>query len=74
MSGDSDWHSAPLSDDTVIDAKYRNTQNVRRYFKSRLGDDFKMNRRFMAWMKDNSGKTLKTACGVWREMQHGATR
>ncbi|MES0862521.1 DUF6434 domain-containing protein [Ruegeria sp. SCPT10] len=74
MSDNLDWHSAQLSDDTVIDAKYRNTQNVRRYFKSRLGDDFKMNRNFMAWMRDNSGKTLKTACGVWREMQNGATR
>ena len=69
-----DWHSADLSDDTVIDSDYRNTQNVRRYSKSRLGDDFKMNRPFMAWMKSNAGETLKTACEYWRAMQNGAQR
>ncbi len=63
-----DWHSAPLTDTTVIDGTYRNTQNVRRYFKSRLGDDFNMNRPFMAWLKDHPGETLGTACDVWRSM------
>ncbi|MEO0749998.1 MAG: DUF6434 domain-containing protein [Pseudomonadota bacterium] len=71
MSG-LDWHSAPLDDATVIDEGYRNTQNVRRYFKSRLGDDFSMNRPFMAWMKDNPGQTLGTACDVWRTMKSAA--
>lgn len=74
MTGELDWHAAPLSDDTKIDAKYRNTQNVRRYFKLCLGDDFRMNRRFMAWMKDNPGKTLRTACEVWRDMQTEANK
>ena len=64
-----DWHSAPLDDRTVIDEKYRNAQNVRRYFKSKLGDEFKMNRPFMAWMKDNPGETLETACDVWCRMR-----
>ncbi|MEX0282809.1 MAG: DUF6434 domain-containing protein [Arenibacterium sp.] len=68
MSKGLDWHSAPLEDDTVIDAGYRNTQNVRRYFKAKLGDDFKMNRPFMAWMKSNTGETMATACVVWKEL------
>lgn len=66
-----DWHSAKLSDDTVIDAGYRNTQNVRRYFKSRLGNDFRMTRPFMAWMKNNAGETLETACAQWHAMKNG---
>ena len=63
-----DWHSAKLEDDTVIVAGYRNTQNVRWYFKSRLGDGFAMNRSFMAWMQANEGETLRKACDVWRDM------
>ncbi|MEL7117347.1 MAG: DUF6434 domain-containing protein [Pseudomonadota bacterium] len=65
-----DWHSAPLSDDTVIDARYRSTQNVRRYFASRLGADFKMSRPFMAWIKSNPGQTLADACAKWTDMQN----
>lgn len=68
MSG-LDWHAAPLDDTTVIDATYRNTQNVCRYFKSKLGEEFKMNRPFMAWLKDHPGETLGTACDVWRNME-----
>ncbi|MEL7131114.1 MAG: DUF6434 domain-containing protein [Pseudomonadota bacterium] len=64
-----DWHSAALDDDSPIDQGYRNTQNVRRYFKSRLGEEFKMTRPFMAWMRANTGQTLSTACRVWRSMK-----
>ena len=64
------WHSALLNDDTVIDTGYKNTQNVRRYFKSRLGADFKMNRAFMAWMKNNPGESLARACEVWKTLQN----
>ena len=71
MSG-LDWHSAALDDDTVIDENYRNTQNVRRYFKSRIGEDFSMNRPFMAWLKTNKGETLAIACQVWRRMADAA--
>ncbi|WP_306114692.1 MULTISPECIES: DUF6434 domain-containing protein [unclassified Roseovarius] len=68
-----DWHSAALDDDTVIDRDYRNTQNVRRYFRSRIGEDFSMNRPFMAWLKESQGKTLGTACQVWRDMRNKQT-
>ncbi|MFK7941706.1 MAG: DUF6434 domain-containing protein [Paracoccaceae bacterium] len=69
-----DWHSAPLDDETVIDAGYRSTQNVRRYFRSRLGDNFAFSRPFMGWMKTHSGETLGTACDVWRKMREGEAR
>jgi len=64
-----DWHKAPLSDGTLLTDSYKNSQNVRRYFKSRLGDDFKFNIEFMAWLRANSGKTLGDACQEYREMK-----
>ncbi|WP_415919602.1 DUF6434 domain-containing protein [Tateyamaria sp. SN6-1] len=60
-----DWHAAPLDDETIITDSYRNSQNVRRYFKSRLGDGFKFNTAFMEWMKANTGKTLRDACAAF---------
>ncbi|WP_299293719.1 DUF6434 domain-containing protein [uncultured Tateyamaria sp.] len=64
-----DWHSAPLDDATVITDNYRNTQNVRRYFKSTLGDGFKFNIAFMDWMKANAGATLRDACTAYGTCQ-----
>lgn len=62
-----DWHSAPLTPQTRITKEYRNTQNVRRFFKAQLGDDFKFNRPFMAWMKAAEGKTLDQAVQAFRD-------
>ena len=56
-----DWHSAALSPDTVITDSYKNSQNVRRFFKAHVGDHFKFNIASMAWMKENVGKTLADA-------------
>ncbi|WP_146174224.1 DUF6434 domain-containing protein [Litoreibacter ponti] len=64
-----DWHSAPLSPETIITDSYRNSQNVRRFFKSQLGDSFKFNIEFMAWMKANVGLTLADACAEYRAMK-----
>jgi hypothetical protein len=55
------WHSEQLKGSTIITADYKNTQNVRRFFQSHFGADFKMNREFMAWLKTNIGKTLADA-------------
>lgn len=55
-----DWHSADLTDDTVITDSYKNTQNVRRYFKARL-PGFAFSIPLMDWMKANIGKTLGEA-------------
>lgn len=60
-----DWHREPLSKDTVITDSYKNTQNVRRFFKGAIGDHFKFNIAFMEWMKSNSGKTLNDACAAY---------
>ncbi len=64
-----DWHSAPLTRETVITDSYKNTQNVRRFFKSELGDSFKFNIAFMEWMRTNTGRTLADACVAYREIR-----
>jgi hypothetical protein len=61
-----DWHGAPLSLNTRITDDYRNTQNVRRFFRSQLGDDFHFTVEFIGWMKQNPGKTLKAAVLEWQ--------
>ena len=64
-----DWHAEPLDDATVLTDSYRNSQNVRRYFKSRVGEGFKFNIEFMAWLKANTGRTLGEACEEYRAMK-----
>lgn len=66
MSG-FDWHSEKLSPDTVINETYKNTQNVRRFFKSQIGEHFHFNIEFMAWMKNSKGKKLKDAVKEWKK-------
>ena len=61
-----DWHYSVLSSHTIIESDYRNTQNVRRFFKAEIGDHFKFDRPFMSWMQDNAGKTLGDAVDEWR--------
>jgi hypothetical protein len=67
-----DWHSDPITRETLIDAGYRNTQNVRRFFKAEIGDHFKFDRPFMSWMKAHAGLTMGDAVAEWlrREAQH----
>lgn len=65
MTDKRDWHADPISDHTVIDDGYRNTQNVRRYFKAAIGDHFKFDRPFMGWMKENRGSTMADAVAEW---------
>jgi len=69
-----DWHSAPLAGDTVITDSYRNTQNVRRWFKSNVDTAFKFNIAFMEWMKRNAGKTLNEAADAWQHQKAEALR
>lgn len=63
-----DWHSAPLTPETVITDSYKNSQNVRRFFKSQVGDNFKFNIAFMDWMRQNTGKTLAEAVEAYKEV------
>lgn len=69
-----DWHKAPLSPATVITDSYKNTQNVRRFFKAECEESFKFNTAFMEWMKGNAGKTLADACAAYREMKAQASK
>ncbi|MEO0751309.1 MAG: DUF6434 domain-containing protein [Pseudomonadota bacterium] len=69
-----DWHKEPLSPATVITDSYRNTQNVRRFFKAECDPGFKFNIAFMDWMKANVGKTLEDACAAYWEIKTEAAK
>ena len=60
-----DWHADTITSATRIDANYRNTQNVRRFFKRSCGEHFKFDRSFMAWIKAAVGKTMGDAAAEW---------
>lgn len=64
-----DWHCDAIDSATPITETYKNTQNVRRYFKSQCGDHFKFDRSFMAWFKENTGKTMGDAVEEWLSRQ-----
>ena len=61
-----DWHSEALTPGTIITDSYKNSQNVRRFFKAQLGAGFKFNIAFMEWMRRNTGRTLAEACEAYR--------
>jgi ABC-type proline/glycine betaine transport system substrate-binding protein len=60
-----DWHSDPIKRTTPVTATYRNTQNVRRFFKAICGEHFKFDVSFMAWMKNGKPKTMGEAAQEW---------
>ena len=64
-----DWHSARLTPETVSTDSYKNSQNVRRFFRAHLGDGFKFNIAFMNWMKTNAGATLADAIAEYRRQK-----
>jgi hypothetical protein len=61
-----DWHCDPITRKTPITASYRNTQNVRRFFRSQCGPHFKFDRAFMAWLKNATRKTMGDAVDEWQ--------
>lgn len=63
-----DWHSAPLSRSTRIDRAYKNTQNVRRFFKKEIGEHFNFTREFMQYLKENEGISLGEAAAYWKKL------
>lgn len=67
-----DWHSATLTPGTIITDSYKNSQNVRRFFKAHVGDHFKFNIASMAWMKENVGKTLADAVEAIKSLEEEA--
>jgi Domain of unknown function (DUF6434) len=64
-----DWHSSEITRQTPLTKSYRNTQNVRRFFKAECGDDFKFDRAFMAWLKTAVGRTMGDAADEWLRRQ-----
>lgn len=65
-----DWHSAQLTPETPLTDNYRNSQNVRRFFKQHLGPRFAFSIPFMAWLTENTGKTLADACAYWHHLEN----
>jgi hypothetical protein len=66
-----DWHADPITRKTPITSSYRNTQNVRRFFRKECGDHFKFDRAFMAWMKRAEAKTMGDAVKEWLRRETG---
>lgn len=64
-----DWHSGHITRATPITRAYRNTQNVRRFFRAQCGDRFKFDRPFMAWLIDGTPKTMGDAADEWLRRQ-----
>jgi len=64
-----DWQSEHLTKKTKITDSYKNTQNVRRFFKLEIGNEFSFNVTFMSWINSNSGKTLGDAIVQWEKIK-----
>jgi hypothetical protein len=60
-----DWHSDRITRATPVTNTYRNTQNVRRFFRKQCGEAFRFDRPFMAWMKNGQRKTMGDAAREW---------
>ena len=63
-----DWQKEVLSPDTVLTDNYKNSENVRAFFKQHIGKSFKFNVVFMDWLKTNQGKTLSDAIEAWHRI------
>lgn len=64
-----DWHSSLLTRATNVDKNYKNTQNVRRFMIKACGDDFRFDREFMAWIRNDVPKTLGDVVYEWKRRQ-----
>lgn len=60
-----DWNTEKLTTETEITDNYKNTENVREFFKTQIGNKFKFNVKFMNWMKTAQGRTLGDAIEQW---------
>lgn len=65
-----DWKNEILHLSTIITDNYKNTENVRRFFNEHVNKKFKFNVKFMAWMKNNVGKSLADAIEVWEKIEN----
>ncbi len=63
-----DWNRSPLTPGTLITDNYKNTEQVRNFFKKQIGEHFRFNTAFMSWMKENAGLTLQDAVKEWERL------
>ena len=68
-----DWHKDEIIRALPITSTYRNTQNVRRFFVAECGEQFKLDRPFMAWLIDGTPKTMGDAADEWLKRDQAAT-
>ena len=64
MSG-FDWHTDPIDRRTPMTDSYKSTQRVRRFLIAQCGPKFKIDRAFLAWIKDGYLKTLGDVADEW---------
>ena len=69
---DFDWHGGVIQRNTVVDAHYRSTQNVRRFLFDQCGPAFKLDRDFMAWIRDGLVKTMGDVADEWMRRHNQA--
>jgi len=60
-----DWHSGLIARTTIVDAGYKNTQNVRRFLALQCGAAFRFDRDFMAWVRNGDHKTMGDVADEW---------
>lgn len=63
--GKVDRHKNNIDDSTLITDSYKTIQNVRRYFKYKCGDDLKLDRDFILWMKSATGLIMGDTWQEW---------
>ncbi len=69
-----DWTNKLLTKDTVITDSYKNSQNVRKFFKEYVGESFKFSITLMDWMQGHIGSTLGDAVQVYPELMQNRKR
>ena len=65
-----DWHGDTIFRHTIVDTRYKNTQNVRRFLREHCGPSFAFERDFMAWIGDGTVKTMGDVADEWLRRQH----
>ncbi len=61
--------SSEITHASVITSEYKNSENVRLFFKNNIGEHFKFNLSFMNWMKSNPEKTFAHAIDEWKNIE-----
>jgi hypothetical protein len=64
-----DWANAVLTGDTILTSDVTFGRNFRAFMKSQIGTKFQCHGDFMAWVKDNPGRTLNEAVETWQQLE-----